>query len=516
MQAIGRWGNYFNQELYGPPTTLPWGIPIDCAHRLADVPVRAVPGGHDALPPAVPVRVDLGARSGRRSSSGSGSAMRVAPSAGRPVPGLPDLVRDDPLRPRDLRERQLDVLRDPGRPDLLGRRDPGRGAGPRLSAPPRGTRPIDPPRTRRWPVGRARRGMDDPADRRAVGECPRHAAGGRRGRGGRCDRLGRDHRRGRRRGRRRATTMPTSASMPTTTRGPTRMTEPVHPADGADETTPDPATPTTGRRRPPPGRVAPEAMAAARGGVTEGLAWLGRPPEAKASLLYRAVRLLVRFLCFGVFRFRIATSGQDHVPPGGYLLVAGAHRGWMDPFVVMHALPVEPRCWILGSGPSDLHVALAGVVRQADRGPAAGLARRGRDRPARRLRQGRARQRRGVRPDAGGHGERAARSARRDADRLGDHRDAHRAPRSCRWRWPAPRSCISGGGWRRGSSRRRRSATLAGLAPDAPLPAEGTREELDLARVMTDRLATILGPASRRCTPRRSTRPTIRVGCASV
>jgi phosphatidylglycerol---prolipoprotein diacylglyceryl transferase len=34
MQAIGRWGNYFNQELYGPPTTAPWGIPIDCAHRL--------------------------------------------------------------------------------------------------------------------------------------------------------------------------------------------------------------------------------------------------------------------------------------------------------------------------------------------------------------------------------------------------------------------------------------------------------------------------------------------------
>jgi phosphatidylglycerol:prolipoprotein diacylglycerol transferase len=27
-QAIGRWGNYFNQELYGPPTNLPWGILI--------------------------------------------------------------------------------------------------------------------------------------------------------------------------------------------------------------------------------------------------------------------------------------------------------------------------------------------------------------------------------------------------------------------------------------------------------------------------------------------------------
>ena len=28
-QAIGRLGNFVNQELYGPPTTLPWGIPID-------------------------------------------------------------------------------------------------------------------------------------------------------------------------------------------------------------------------------------------------------------------------------------------------------------------------------------------------------------------------------------------------------------------------------------------------------------------------------------------------------
>ncbi|GAA4598560.1 hypothetical protein GCM10023194_76360 [Planotetraspora phitsanulokensis] len=28
-QAIGRWGNYFNQELFGSPTTLPWGLEID-------------------------------------------------------------------------------------------------------------------------------------------------------------------------------------------------------------------------------------------------------------------------------------------------------------------------------------------------------------------------------------------------------------------------------------------------------------------------------------------------------
>ncbi len=32
-QAIGRWGNWFNQELFGKPTTLPWGLEIDPAHR---------------------------------------------------------------------------------------------------------------------------------------------------------------------------------------------------------------------------------------------------------------------------------------------------------------------------------------------------------------------------------------------------------------------------------------------------------------------------------------------------
>ena len=34
-QAIGRWGNWFNQELFGGPTTLPWGLQIDAAHLPA-------------------------------------------------------------------------------------------------------------------------------------------------------------------------------------------------------------------------------------------------------------------------------------------------------------------------------------------------------------------------------------------------------------------------------------------------------------------------------------------------
>jgi len=33
-QAIGRWGNFVNQELYGYPTNLPWGITIDPPYRI--------------------------------------------------------------------------------------------------------------------------------------------------------------------------------------------------------------------------------------------------------------------------------------------------------------------------------------------------------------------------------------------------------------------------------------------------------------------------------------------------
>ncbi len=51
MQAIGRWGNFFNQELYGPPTNAPWGIAIDCAHRVAEFPCDAYPAATTAFHP---------------------------------------------------------------------------------------------------------------------------------------------------------------------------------------------------------------------------------------------------------------------------------------------------------------------------------------------------------------------------------------------------------------------------------------------------------------------------------
>ncbi|MGG5172764.1 prolipoprotein diacylglyceryl transferase [Pseudarthrobacter sp. J1738] len=41
-QALGRWGNWFNQELFGAPTTLPWGLQIDSASP--NFPAGMAPG----------------------------------------------------------------------------------------------------------------------------------------------------------------------------------------------------------------------------------------------------------------------------------------------------------------------------------------------------------------------------------------------------------------------------------------------------------------------------------------
>jgi len=119
-----------------------------------------------------------------------------------------------------------------------------------------------------------------------------------------------------------------------------------------DDAAPDPRAARPPRRRPQAARLSPQALGAARGGVKEGLAWLGHPPSASAGLLFRLAVLVGRLVLFGVLRFRIETAGRELLPPGGYLLVGAVHRGWMDPLVVIHALPLEPRAWFLGSGPS--------------------------------------------------------------------------------------------------------------------------------------------------------------------
>ena len=253
-----------------------------------------------------------------------------------------------------------------------------------------------------------------------------------------------------------------------------------------------PSEPTP--QRPPPGRISPEALAAERGGAVEGLAWLGRPPEAKASIFYRLLRLVGRFVIFAVFRFHIRTSGQEHLPVGGYLLVGAAHRGWMDPFVVIHAIPTEPRAWFLGSAPST-------------------FTSRWRERLIHRLG--------GLLPVwRGGVGiEQHVASARAVV--------ANGAVFA-----QMPEGTVSGPPGRVGAFRTgwavialwtdapivplamagteelylgRRMATrvlpatsaraLAGLEPGAAFPAEGSREEFAMAHVMSDALSEILGPA---------------------
>jgi 1-acyl-sn-glycerol-3-phosphate acyltransferase len=254
-------------------------------------------------------------------------------------------------------------------------------------------------------------------------------------------------------------------------------------------------------RRPPPARISPQALADARGGAVEGLAWLGRTPESRASLLYRLVRILARFILFGVFRFRIETSGSEHLPAGGYLLVGAVHRGWMDPFVVVNALPVEPRAWFLGSGPStftarwrealihrlggllpvwrggvgvDQHVASAraviangGVFVQMPEGTVSGPA--GRIGPFRlgwaviALRTGAP-----IVPFAMA-GTEELYVGRRMVSRI--------LP-------PTTVGALLGPGW------------------DAIRPAEGTRAELDLARELSAALATVLGPVVAELWPR--------------
>jgi 1-acyl-sn-glycerol-3-phosphate acyltransferase len=266
------------------------------------------------------------------------------------------------------------------------------------------------------------------------------------------------------------------------------MSQPVGPTGG-----PVPDETTKRARRVPPARISPEAMAAARGGASEGLDWLGRQPESKASLLYRLVRLVVRSICFGLFRFKVSTSGQEHIPRGGYLLVAAAHRGWMDPFVVMHALPVEPRCWILGSGPSTF----TSPWREALTKRIGGLL------PVWRGGVGiepHVASAKAVLANGGVFVQMPEGTISGPPGRLGAMRTgwAIIAMRTDAMVLPVAMAGTEELYIGKRMASRVLPATsareMAGMAPDDPFPAEGSRAELDLARTLTDRLGELLGP----------------------
>jgi 1-acyl-sn-glycerol-3-phosphate acyltransferase len=105
------------------------------------------------------------------------------------------------------------------------------------------------------------------------------------------------------------------------------------------------------RRRRAPARLRPLEVAEQRGSASEGLAWLGRDPEPTAGLLVRVLRIVLRFACFGLLRLRLDATGREHLPPGGGFIVAAAvHRSWIDPVLIAFSLPTEPKPWFLGSG----------------------------------------------------------------------------------------------------------------------------------------------------------------------
>ena len=83
---------------------------------------------------------------------------------------------------------------------------------------------------------------------------------------------------------------------------------------------------------------------------------LAGAPTAHASLLYRILILMCRVIAV-LLGIRIRFEGAEHLPrdaagrPGGGWIAAGLpHRTWIDPFVLVLALPVEPRLSWFGDG----------------------------------------------------------------------------------------------------------------------------------------------------------------------
>jgi 1-acyl-sn-glycerol-3-phosphate acyltransferase len=276
----------------------------------------------------------------------------------------------------------------------------------------------------------------------------------------------------------------------------------LHPA--GPSSVPAPAGSRRAARRPP-SRL--ERGVLTSGNRREGLAWLGRPPEARASVLYRLVRLFARFVLFGLARMRVETSGQEHLPRGGYLVIGAAHRGWMDPFLVMHALPPEPRVWFLGSGPStftsrwrERFIHRLGGLLPVWRG---GLGIDGHVASAR-----------AVIANGAVFAQMPEGTVSGPAGRIGPFR-AGAALIALRTGAPIVPLAMAGTEelyvGRRLATRvlpATSARALLGEAWDGVLPAEGSREELELAHALTERLEALLGPVVAELHPRTVDPPT--------
>jgi 1-acyl-sn-glycerol-3-phosphate acyltransferase len=79
-------------------------------------------------------------------------------------------------------------------------------------------------------------------------------------------------------------------------------------------------------------------------------------PSARASVLYRSLLAFFRVVV-RVLRLQLVLEGKEHLPRlqhgepvGGWIAAALPHRTWIDPFVLVLLLPVEPRLIFIGDG----------------------------------------------------------------------------------------------------------------------------------------------------------------------
>ena len=82
----------------------------------------------------------------------------------------------------------------------------------------------------------------------------------------------------------------------------------------------------------------------------QGIDWLGRTPGPEAPLLYRLLIAIAAWFLFGLCRLRLSVTGAERMPSEGCIAVSALHRSWIDPLLVVRALPLEPRVWFMGSG----------------------------------------------------------------------------------------------------------------------------------------------------------------------
>ena len=84
----------------------------------------------------------------------------------------------------------------------------------------------------------------------------------------------------------------------------------------------------------------------------EGLDWLRRRPGPQAPWLYRVLMALAGLFPFRISALHTRVQGRELLPDGGYVAVCALHRSWIDPLLLIRALPLEPRVWFMGSGPT--------------------------------------------------------------------------------------------------------------------------------------------------------------------